>query len=310
MNRLHWLVLFWLAGGAIATAAVDPSVWSGPVGAWEARLRVEQPNPARDLAADLAATGVMLERHWSQLRREGAGSEIAQVNALAGQRSGRLSRANYDAVLRSLQWKDKTRGAVDLLAGPLRRWQAAGGAIPAPDSVLVLVRDGGAYFVDLGVLLRTPGMELDLDPIADGLLADRALDSLRARGHRGVSVQLGSVWRVTPGDSVRILADGSGAAGAGPWLAGRACASRPVDGAPLDPRTGVRAESGFSARVLAPKAEEAAVWAEALCLLGWEGLELFKDLPNVDAALAGPGPAGPELRRTAGFPAGTGLDPR
>ncbi|MFA7330920.1 MAG: FAD:protein FMN transferase [Candidatus Delongbacteria bacterium] len=308
MNRLRWLVLFWLAAGA--AVAGDPVVWKAPVGAWEARLRVEQPNPARDLAADLAATGAMLERHWSQLRREGAGSEITQVNVLAGQRSGRLSRPNYDAVLRSLQWKDKTRGAVDLLAGPLRRWQAAGGVLPAPDSVLALVRDGGAYFVELGVLLRTPGMELDLDPIADGLLADRALDSLRARGHRGVSVGLGSVWRVTPGDSIRILDDGSAASGAGPWLAGRAWASRPAGGAQLDPRTGRPVESGFRAAVLAPTAEEAAVWATALSLLGWEGLELLNDLPKVDAALAGPGPAGPELRRTAGFPAGTGLDPR
>lgn len=302
MKRLPALLLTLLALLAASPAArcADPTAWTGRVGEWPVELSVAQANPARDLQADLAAAGSLLERHWRQVRREGEGSEIAQVNALAGQRSGRLSRPNYDAILRSLQWKDKTQGSVDLLSGPLQRWAAGGGASPAPDSVLALVRDGGAYFVDLGVLLRTPGMELDLDPLADGLLADRVLDSLRARGHKGLRVRVGGLVRSSPG--------------AGAWenplerpatfrgldrleLEGRALAVQAAEDL-LDPRSGLPAPAG-RVWVLAGSAEEARVWARALAVLGARtGLELLAAQPGVAAAVEAKG----VWSATPGFP--------
>jgi thiamine biosynthesis lipoprotein ApbE len=297
------LILALLAGLLPVWAAAQDQVEAGgTAGPFPLELCLGQPNPARDAAADLEAARAMLERHWSQLGRTVETSEIAQVNALAGQRSGRMSRLTYDAVLRGLQWKDRTQGAVDLLAGPLRRWLAAGRELPAPDSVMALVRDGGAYFVDLGVLLRTPGMELDLDPLADGLLADRALDTLRARGHKGVSVRVGRVWRTGSQDSLRVAA-GADAPEAG--LRGRALALASSESVAVDPRSGNRPPAGRRVRVLAPTAEEARVWADALVLLGREGLARLAERPGTDAELVD----GEGSLQTPGFDAGEPLRP-
>lgn len=286
----------------LGAAAQDAAEVRGTAGPFPVELRLGQPNAARDAAADLEAARAMLERHWAQLGRGLEASEIAQVNALAGQRSGRMGRLTYDAVLRGLQWKDRTQDAVDLLAGPLRRWLAAGRELPAPDSVMALVRDGGAYFVDLGVLLRTPGMELDLDPLADGLLADRALDTLRARGHKGVSVRVGGVWRTGPTDSLRLAASADTPAAT---LRGRALALAGTESVAVDPRSGTPPPAGRRVRVLAPTAEEARVWADALVLLGREGLARLAERPGVDAELVD----GEEHIHTPGFDAGEPLRP-
>lgn len=294
---IRMLILLVLLGRPCA-ATTSPAEWSGTAGPFPVELRLGVPNPARDAGADLAAAAAMLERHWRQLGRGVEGSEIAQVNALASQRSGRVGRLTYDAVLRGLQWKDRTEGAVDLLSGPLRRWVAADGALPAPDSVMALVRDGGAYFVDLGVLLRSPGMELDLDPWADGLLVDRTLDTLRARGHKSVAVRVGRAWRTGAPDSLEAAA-GSVDGGPGVWLRGRALAVATSAGAGVDPRTGTRPVAGRAARVLAPSAEEARVWAEALVLLGRGALGKLKDHPGVDAEIRD----GQEIQRTPGYDA-------
>ena len=299
MNLILVLLAGWLPLVAAAQGGLETTGTAGP---FPVELRLALPNPARDGAADLEAARAMLERHWAQLGRTVEGSEIAQVNALAGQRSGRMGRLTYDAVLRGLQWKDRAEGAVDLLAGPLRRWLAADGALPAPDSVLALVRDGGAYFVDLGVLLRTPGMELDLDPLADGLLADRALDTLRARGHKGVSVRVGGAWRTGSQDSLRVAATAPFPESA---LRGRALALATSESVAVDPRSGARPPAGRRVRVLAPTAEEARVWADALALRGREGLAALAGRPGVDAEIVD----GEGRQATPGFDAGEPLRP-
>jgi thiamine biosynthesis lipoprotein ApbE len=301
---IRFLILLVLFVRPCAATTPPPAEWTGEAGPFQVELRLGAPNAARDAGADLASAGAMLERHWRQLGRAVEGSEIAQVNALAGQRSGRMGRLSYDAVLRGLQWKDRTDGAVDLLAGPLRRWITAGGALPAPDSVMALVRDGGAYFVDLGVLLRSPGMELDLDPLADGLLADRALDTLRARGHKVVAVRVGRVWRTGAQDS--LLAQAGTVDGGSPmWLRGRALAVATTASVMVDPRTGTRPAAERAARVLAPTAEEARVWAETLVLLGPGALDKLKQRPGVDAEIRD----GEGVQRTPGYDARESVRP-
>lgn len=328
-------------------------------------IAIGLPGAGRDPGADLEAARELLERNFARLACAAPGSEIAQVNQLAGTRSGRLSRATYDLVLRSLGWKDQTRGTVDLLAGPLHRlwhehrplrcgersssmvfdvprpgdtiavamesrptWRVdtLAAAWPAPaalDSALRLARDGGTYFVDLGVLLRDPGMELDLDPVLDGVLADRSLDSLRAWGQGGLRVRVGGVWRD----------DGLGRE---PWpltlrdmegtrlgvleLTNQALAvceggvhhvreGRPV-GALVDPRDG-RPRLGALAWAVAPTGEAARVWARALALLGpEEGLPLLAAQPGVAGAWLGAVDGAAAWRATESFPmkAPRGLD--
>ena len=354
------LVLLTALGRAPVPAACAPFTGPDFSGALDWRLEVGRPAAGRDLPADLRATREMLRRQFARLCSEGDSSEIAGVNRLAGNRSGRLTRANYDLVLRGLAWKDKSQGTVDMLAGPLRRvwglrWPSRAGskeeslgcmladdgrdtlgwflesqgawppqrlerAWPTQaerDSALALTRDGGTYFVDLGVLLRRPGMEIDLDPLLDGVLVDRGLDSLRARGHAGQRLRVGGVRRDDgqgPAWELPLLHPLDGRELGRLALSGRALATldlaqwavmlddKPVP-ALVDPRDGALAQRVAAVWVLAPTGEQARAWSIALALLGGEeGLALLAAQPGVEGALLLSGEGGPTWQASPGFP--------
>jgi thiamine biosynthesis lipoprotein ApbE len=155
-------------------------------------------------------------------------------------------------------------------------------------------------------------MELDLDPVAEGLLADLALDAIVALGHRGVTVELGGVQRLpnTPSQksSTELLLPCRNWVLGAVEYGGRALATLstycevgrgPGLSAPmLDPRNGQVVSTasgdesgGCACWVLAPTGEEARVWALTLAILGPnEGGQLLAGQANVEWGYARVGP--------------------
>lgn len=301
---------------------------TGNVDGLDWRIELVSGPEGRDPAADLQLANRVLDAQRAELATEGQGSQITQVNSLAGTRSGRLSRDNYDLILRTLTYKKDSRGSVELLAGPLHRlWGArgnlAGRSWPSQadvDSTLKLVHEGGTYFVDLGVLLRNPGMEIDLEPILPGVLVDRCLDSLLQLGYMNQLVEVAGTWRATGLDSrgrgwqvpvTHPLTEAvlgsvelkeAALALAAPAqqtveLGGRATSSM------LDPRDGKPLTDSVAAWVLAEHAEDARVWALALAVLGAdEGIALLDSLDGVEGALVSQAEGSPAWHATSGFP--------
>ncbi len=282
----------------------------------------------RDTNSDLALSGTLLETNARELQVLGQASQIAQINSLAGSRSGRLSRPNYDLILRMLQYKKESQERIEMLAGPLRRlWGAhdGGGDRPWPgqadvDSVLALVHEGGTYFVDLSVLLRLPGMEIDLDPVLVGTMADRSLDSLRKLGYMDQLIRVEDTWRAIgkaadgkewnvalkhpasqqelgriplKEQSLALVHAGQQAT----QLGGRAASSL------VDPQSGMPVTQVLAAWVIAPTAEAAHAWAYACAILGAEkGLPLIESKAGFEAAVIEKAEKGPVWQATRAFP--------
>jgi thiamine biosynthesis lipoprotein len=304
------------------------SLQEGEAGTYSWQHELVGGQETRDTNSDLALSGTLLETNARELLVLGQGSQIAQINALAGSRSGRLSRPNYDLILRMLQYKKESQESIEMLAGPLRRlWGAHDGGADRPwpgqadvDSVLALVHEGGTYFVDLSVLLRLPGMEIDLDPVLAGTMADRSLDSLRKLGYMDQLIRVEDTWRaigkaadgkdwsialINPANqqelgriplkeqAIALVHAGQQAT----ELGGRAASSL------VDPKTGMPATQVLAAWVIAPTAEAAHAWAYALAILGQEkGLPLIETHAGFAAAVIEKTDKGPIWRASRTFP--------
>lgn len=292
--------------------------------AWSAELAAAP--DSLDAEGDLARLGDSLQVWAAKLAPSGEGSAIAGVNAQAGSRSGSMDRATYDLLMRCFRYKKDSDGAIDFLAGPLRSvWglQEADPALDRPeptpaqiDTALTLVRDGGIFVVDLGVLLSLKGMSIDLDPLLEGVLCDHAARWLHARGYPDLRLSVGGATRCAgmgPGREPWTveLADGKG----GPALASLEPGARSLatlntlsravvrDGRSvvgvIDPRTGLPGGVFEAVWVLAPDAERAQVWAQALWLDGEEALPRMEAQGGLAAAWLD---AAGELHRSGDFP--------
>lgn len=282
--------------------------------AWSAELATVP--EGRDADSDLAALGDSLRDWAARLAPEGEGSGIAAVNALAGSRSGSMDRATYDLLMRCFRYKKDSEGAVDFLAGPLHRiwglrdadWSAPHPSLDRPwpadaaiDTALALVQDGGTFVVDLGVLLSLKGMEIDLEPVLEGVLTDHAARWLHGLGYPDLRVRIGDAARCAgegPGRAAWSLELRSGDDGEPLGVfepgaralvrmdAGHRALSldgRSVGGA-IDPRTGRPGGAVAAAWALAPDAERAEVWARTLWLDGEAALPLIEAQGGVAAA--------------------------
>lgn len=284
MHRLAFILLA-LWGMTPSPALGAPVARQGllPGLAWT--LVLPQPVEGHDAEAELAECGAMLDRQWQLLSLEGRASELERVNEQAGHQSARMSPGTFQALMAALEWKERSRGALDPLAGPMNRWWGLkGGRRPGHwpttaelDSLLGLVRRGGLYVVELGVLLRDEGMELDLDPLLPGLLADRAVDSLEAHG-QAPRAQLGEVWRNRSSALWELVLPTSEAWTAGKVALGqeafarvRTLAQGVVEGHPVgdlvDPRSGLPVD-GVETWAFAPTALEARALALSLAVGG------------------------------------------
>jgi thiamine biosynthesis lipoprotein len=168
------------------------------LGTW-IRIVARHPDPA---AAERAIAGAFaaIDRVDAQMSIHRADSELARVNAAAGDRALRVSDALLDVVERSRRDAIETGGVLDPTVLPLMRLYgfydsgrthlpsdreiAAALACMGPD-VVRIDREAGT----LGLARR--GASLDLGSIGKGWAIDRAVDALRAEGVEDGLVDVG-----------------------------------------------------------------------------------------------------------------------
>lgn len=254
-------------------------------------------------------------------------SDFAGVNTLAGSRSGSLSQQNYDLLMRCFGYKKDTDEGFEFLIGPLRQAWGLGSTPRVPtqaeiDTARVLVREGGTFVVDKGVLLSRAGMAIDLHHVATGAVADRLALVLRGQGYNDFLLNLGHV----------SVAGAEGPEGGyfvmpltNPLEPSRAlgnfklrnlslAVARVTDEqfeaggvtyhGHLDPATGMPARGLLAVAVVCREAERADALASGLFVLGAEkGLEKASALDDTEAVFVVDIDGKPELRLTPGMEA-------
>lgn len=268
----------------------------------------------------------LAEEAFASLASTGS-SDFAGVNALAGNRSGSLSQANYDLLMRCFGYKKDTDEGFDFLIGPLRQAWGLPGDPHLPgraeiDTARVLVREGGTFVVDKGVLLSRAGMAIDLHHVATGAVADRMAQVLRGKGHGSFLLSLGHVTvsgeegpesgyftrtLEHPLESGTVLGTFK-LRNLSLAVASRADEAFQVDGQSyhghLDPASGMPAEGLLAVAVVCREAERADALASGFFVLGAEkGLAKASSLDDVEAVFVVDAGGKPELRLTPGMEA-------
>ncbi len=284
----------------------------------------EDAEQAKDL---LAAMPEQARTEWNTLTPTGD-SDFAGINELAGSRNGTMEQPSYDLLMRCFGYKKDTEEAFDFLIGPLRRaWGLWDNNPRVPDqaeidSALVLIREGGTFVVDKGVLLSREHMAIDLDGVAEGVVVDRLVSRLRHKSLKDFTLRFGKVIRLgdegpaegyfevplaDPADqnqplglftlrnqslAVADVGDGAFAYEGSTWHTH------------LDPRSGRPADQVLAVAVVCREAERADALSEGLFILGADkGLELASGMDDVEALFVTAGEAGSQVRMTPGMEA-------
>jgi thiamine biosynthesis lipoprotein len=221
------------------------------------------------------------------------------------------------------QLSARTAGAFDITVQPL--WQvfsraAAKGTLPAPDELAAAKALVNWQHIEASarqVRLRTPGMAITLNGVAQGYAVDLALDALRAHGIGHALLDTGEFGSI------------GGRAADQPWMLGirhprqadALSAKLPLDGRMVatsgdyetfftpdfvhhhifDPVSGDSPPALASATVLAPTGMMADGLSTAFMVMGADqALALVAQWPEVDALLIDKHGA---IRKTANFPA-------
>jgi thiamine biosynthesis lipoprotein len=263
------------------------------------------PAAERDGARVLRRIGTWADR----LTRFTTTSDLARLNA--DPRDGAPIRPTLAAVV---DWGRAAEGLSDgvvditLLAERLQAEGLEPGDPPSPRGA----RRAGRWSLERrsrGALVRRPhGLRFDLDGVAKGWLADRALGLLRkyaaavvdADGDIAIRLDGGESWRFGVADPRRpnhdlTVLELTGAAGPGGALFGLATSGTSVhrwvrDGHPthhlIDPRSGRPARTDVvQASVLARSAREAEALAKTAVILGSAAALAALDRPGIDGAL-------------------------
>ena len=213
-------------------------------------------------------------------------SELNQVCRTAHDRPVRVSGDLFRVLEAAQKIAGESDGAFDVTIGPVTHlWRQ--GRMPDPET---LHRCGWRNLVlrDHTVLLKLPGMQLDLGGIAKGYAADEALATLRARGIKSALVAVGgdiAIGDAPPGQQGwRIGLEPVG----GELLLHNAAVStsgdteqfREIGGVRyshiIDPKTGRGITSRIAVTVVARRGLEADPIATAISVLGEErGRALF-----------------------------------
>ena len=256
---------------------------------------------------DAAATRASVRAAFAEIRRLeriltawDADSETSRVNRSAGGAPHAVAPELADVLAASLRLSRETDGAFSVLVGPIvDAWREAEPDDPQTarlEQATALANPDGLTLDDGRAALRSRGMRLDLDGIAKGFAADRALRLLRARGVGAAIVNLGGSSMTAFGDAgdgargwpvevplrgdaepvtIRLVDEAlsASASGAGDTSDGAPARRRVV----VDPRSGRRVARDASAIVVQPSATDAEAWSKALLVRGPDAMRLLAE---------------------------------
>lgn len=224
-------------------------------------------------------------------------SEVALINAHAGESPVKVSYETLSLIKRAIGYAQTFDGAFDITIGPISSlWGFSSDhpvALPSPDSIKALLplinyKKISLNESDTTVALLEKGMLLDLGGVAKGYAVDRAVMILKQNGVDNFLLKAGGdmfcsgfkaatqKWRIGikhPRQPEALLAkfeiDNFAVSTSGDY---ERCAM--IDGKRyhhiFDPQTGYPAEKSQSVTVLAPSAEVADAWSTYLFILGYE----------------------------------------
>lgn len=236
-------------------------------------------------------------------------SEVSRLGHGAGGEGLRVSDDLVRLLARARRLAAMTDGAFDPTAAPASHlWRTARreGRLPDEASIaqaraLVGWRDLHIDEAGSRVRLARAGMGIDLGGIAKGYAAQRALDTLRAMGHRAAMVAMDgdvAVGDPPPGSRGWTVEIAPGTGMSRVLTLVNACVSTSgdreqflaADGVRyshiVDPRTGRALTNVAWATVIADRGEDADALASAACVLGpTEAKEILARVPGVSAII-------------------------
>jgi len=138
------------------------------------------------------------------------GSEVSQINRVAGRRPVPTSKPTFQLIERALQWSQRTGGAFDITAGPLvKAWGFTdrSGRKPSADEVKVALAKVGYHHLQLNqehqtVQFALPEMSINLGGIGKGDALDQVADELRRGGLNDFLLHGGSSSVLAAGDQI------------------------------------------------------------------------------------------------------------
>jgi thiamine biosynthesis lipoprotein len=263
------------------------------------------PDRLRAIGEESLAEVVRQEARLSAYR---AASDIAWINAHAGDHAVKVEPGLFALLRRAVTLSHATEGAFDITVGPLMRvWQFAGGGVgasrPLPSAGLVADARArvGCQYLDLdprGSTIRfaRSGMSIDLGAAGKGHAIDTAARALREQGitsallHGGTSSvhAIGAppdagAWTIgwAQGRGRRTFAVRDSALSVSAAHGKAFTSDGHVYGHVIDPRTGWPTDAASSAIVTGPGSLECDALSTALLVLGADWL------PTLRARFAG-----------------------
>ncbi len=148
---------------------------------------------------NFAKIGEILKDVDRWLNRENADSDIAKVNRMAGKEAAAVSPETFTAVKFALEDSQKSNGVFDLTVGPLVDLWGIGkeGAHKPADTdiakakALIGYQDVVLDEAKHTVMLKRPGMSLDIGGTGKGYAADLIADYLVSQGFGGSIIDMG-----------------------------------------------------------------------------------------------------------------------
>lgn len=297
--------------GALAAAAIEPTVWRGHALGAPASMTLLHPDRARAQAKIAACVQEVqrLESVFSLYRADSALSRLNAQGELASPPQELLELLSF-----ALSLSERSGGAFDPTVQPLYRLHAehfaragASATGPSPQAIARARRLVDAASVELSaahIRLR-PGMAVTLNGVAQGFITDRVARRLHDAGFDDVLIDLGEAralgdrpgggpWRAAiadprqPGRTLLELPLGRGPH-AWPALATSAGSGTRFGADPrhhhlLDPHTGRSANHHLSVSVVAPRATLADGLSTALSVLAPQrAADLLASYPEAGA---------------------------
>ncbi|MCR4429996.1 MAG: FAD:protein FMN transferase [Tepidanaerobacteraceae bacterium] len=134
-----------------------------------------------------------------KMTASGEDSEVIEINNEAGKKFQKVSPDTFYVIKKGIYYSESSHGRFDITIGPLVKLWGIGtdkAKVPSAEEIRIALRHVNYKNAVLNedansVMLREPGMAIDLGAIAKGYAADEAVRILKESGVKSAAVDLG-----------------------------------------------------------------------------------------------------------------------